>query len=672
MKKTTRIIAISILLMIVLGRCEQQKDVVLTNNVGPAYSYLKLNQVKPQGWLNDVIQTEAEGFSGHLDEFAPEIMRKPFIDPKVPVSEQRWVETWWDGESAGNWWDGLVRLAFVSGDEALIKKSEKWINHLIENQQKADEPYIGVYPEKDSTVNRWGSVIGELWPQSRAYLAMLAYYEATGNQEVLDALVKAADLTISHFHKSRNDLDSAAIKHINTHALMIVEPMLQLYQITEEEKYLAFSSFIYNKLDYFNRALLKGELYQHGVHVCENIRIPAMLYSYNHQRSLLDFSEKGMLLIMDEYLNAVGGIRSDEMVAYAKPNRASEYCTFTEWVLSTTEMAMITGNMRYACQAEKCFFNAAMGARLPNGKGIQYLSFPNQLNADAAYNHQVAYGPNHFPLCCNPNATRLFPYFVSRMWMKAPNSGLAAVLYGPCEVNARLGVNKQAVTISEKTNYPFSDKIQFTISSKAPVTFPLSLRIPVWCKNPEIMINNETLTFEVNKRNTVVIKRKWQPEDKITLIMPMNIQVDHRKTELVSVSRGPLVYALEIPSSVNSFNEVAPGFNYKGYFPKDGFNWNVALYFDNDNPAASFSLIKQDISDNANVWTMPTYKIKVDAQPIVYWEQGGAFERNNQPPVPLSPVYKFIADKDKIKPVYLVPFGITRLRITCFPYFLKI
>ncbi len=661
-----------IFLVLCLFRCNDKKPVQAPGKDASMYSYLKLGQVKPKGWLQDVIQSEVNGFSGHLDEFAPEIMRKPFLDQEVPVSDEMWVEIWWDGESAGNWWDGLVRLAFTSGDQALIKKSEKWIDQLIENQNKSNESYIGVYPKEDTTVNRWESVIGELWPQSRAYLAMLAYYEATGDKEVLDAVVKAAGLTISHFHKQRDDLDSAAVNHINTHALMIVEPMLQLYEITGDNKYLSFSSFIYSKLNYFNKALLNGKLYQHGVHVCENIRIPAMLYVHNNKTPLLNDAKKGMDLVTDKYLNPVGGIRSDEMVSYAKPNRASEYCTFTEWVLSATEMAKITGEMHYAGEAEKCFFNAAMGARLSDGKGIQYLSFPNQLNADAEYNHQAAYGPNHFPLCCNPNATRLFPYYVNRMWMKTGEHGLVATLYGPCEIKARVGENKQAITILEETNYPFSEKIEMTVSCESSVQFPLSLRIPGWCKKPEIFINQEVYQLSVNKNNTVVIDRTWQEGDKVGLVFPMRIKVDRRRTELVSVSRGPLVYALEIPSTCQTFKEVLPGFSYKNYFPKKDFNWNVALYFDNEKPGYSFELIEQEIPDTVNIWDMPVYKIKIDAQPVAYWGQAGAFERNNQPPVPLSPVYKFVADKALIKPVYLVPFGTTRLRITSFPYFLKI
>src|ERR1039457_5808537 len=75
-----------------------------------AFNLLPLTSVKPRGWLLHQLQLQANGLSGHVDEFWPDL-----------GSNSGWLggtgESWERGPYFPH---GLVPLAYLTGDERLI------------------------------------------------------------------------------------------------------------------------------------------------------------------------------------------------------------------------------------------------------------------------------------------------------------------------------------------------------------------------------------------------------------------------------------------------------------------------------------------------------------------------------------------------------------------------
>ena len=82
----------------------------------------------------------------------------------------------------------------------------------------------------------------------------------------------------------------------------------------------------------------------------------------------------------------------------------------------------------------------------------------------------------HTAVCCNPNATRVASYYTAGMWMRPRGAepAVAAVLYGPSQMTANIA--GAAVTIEEKTLYPYSGEVDLTVRPARPVSFCLWLR----------------------------------------------------------------------------------------------------------------------------------------------------------------------------------------------------
>ena len=82
-----------------------------------AYAPLPLGSIQPRGWLKRQLEIQANGLSGHLDEFWPDLKNSGWIGGTG--------ESW---ERAPYFLDGLVPLAYALGDPRLIEKAKKWVD----------------------------------------------------------------------------------------------------------------------------------------------------------------------------------------------------------------------------------------------------------------------------------------------------------------------------------------------------------------------------------------------------------------------------------------------------------------------------------------------------------------------------------------------------------------
>jgi hypothetical protein len=272
-----------------------------------------------------------------------------------------------------------------------------------------------------------------------------------------------------------------------------------------------------------------------------------------------------------------------------------------------------------------------------------------------------AYDPYGFR-CCQHNVAFAWPYFAEHLWMATPDKGLAAAIYAPCEVEARVG-DGTTVTIKEKTDYPFGETVDITIHTPKPVRFPLYLRIPGWCERPLIGLNGDHPDIPDVARGWAVIDRKWSDNDTILFQPQMEIKVKRweKNRNTASVYRGPLIYSLKIGERWEKYggSEKWPGFE---VFPTTP--WNYGLVLDSKNPSASFefdytshaaSSAEQPFAAN-----VAPVSIRTKGRRIPQWklESNGLIEEVQPSPVKSG---------EPVEEITLIPMGCARLRVTAFP-----
>jgi hypothetical protein len=249
--------------------------------------------------------------------------------------------------------------------------------------------------------------------------------------------------------------------------------------------------------------------------------------------------------------------------------------------------------------------------------------------------------------------------------MSTADKGLAAALYGPCIVKTAVG-NGVPVEIISETNYPFEETVRMTIRPARDCTFPLHLRIPAWCRQPEVKLNGEPV--DANQADGfITIDRKWSEGDRIELYFPMHVDVRdgretpyppedyfkkgnsaHRilpyKTDINSpyrtVSCGPLLFALAVKDITP--NKQAPG-----------AKWNYALI------SGSGDDVRIERSTMPSPWSW-----QIEDAPVRLTLKAGTF---NWQPTTLLPLPEKEVSIDETVDVTLIPYGCTKFRISMFP-----
>ena len=233
------------------------------------------------------------------------------------------------------------------------------------------------------------------------------------------------------------------------------------------------------------------------------------------------------------------------------------------------------GQSELGDRIEKLMFNGVQGARAPGGKGVTYCTRDNRYSVDGALQNRDKFSPTHsdVAVCCNPNFAQITPLYIRGMWMRTPDDGLAALLYGPSYVDTN--VKGVGVRIEEATDYPFSATISLTVSPKQPVEFPLVLRNPGWSESTQVTCEGASVS---RNGDYFVVRKRWTKGDQVKIVFSESIIGIPAWYAEIALQRGPLVYALTIPSvKFEAKHYSLPGFADLEYSSAVGAQWWYAL-----------------------------------------------------------------------------------------------
>jgi DUF1680 family protein len=611
------------------------------------FKAMPLGTIKPTGWLKNQLQIQADGLSGHLDEFWPDI------------SDSAWFggesDSW---ERAPYWLDGVVPLAYLLGDEDLIKRVDAYMDQIIANQDES-----GWISPAESAADY------DLWAIFLVLKPLIQYYEATGDERVPEVVEKTLRWVDGHI--DRRPL-------FNWGKFRWFESLLSiywLYERTQQDWLLDLAVKLqaqgFDWSSFFQRFPLKGITpkgkWTFMGHVVNNgmaVKAPALWWRLTGEQSDRQMAYD-MMAKQDLYHGQAAGIFSgDECFAGKNPSQGTELCAVVEYQFSLEMLLSVLGDPLFGDRLEKVTYNALPATFSPDMWSHQYDQQVNQVECSIRENRLwTTNGPesNIFGLepnygCCTSNLSQGWPKFAANLWMRAQDDGLAAVAYAPSSVSTQ--IKDIPVSIESVTDYPFRQDIQLSVSVDRPVRFPLHLRIPGWADEASIAIGDSK--HSPSAGSFYVLDREWSGKTEVNIEFPMKPRATRRYNDALILERGPLLYALMIGEEWRRVNADKPNreLPHADWEVYPTTPWNYALDLNEE----SLDTLKFEEHPVGAVPFSPAgapLSVKVCGIRIDAWklENGSAGE------LPQSPV----SVTGNLEEIVLIPYGCTNLRIAEFP-----
>jgi hypothetical protein len=605
---------------------------------------LPLGSVKPAGWLRDQLTVQANGLTGHLDEFWPDLLNSR-----------------WKGSKDGEGWergpyylDGLVPLAYLLDDARLKAKAQVYLEWILTSGQ----------------ANGWFGASNDRWPLAVAMKVLTQYHEATNDARVIPLLTKY----FAFLKTAPPDWPDNEWRGVR--AMENVTTAYWLYERTADPALLEVAASIHRnsfdwsgyflKFPYTSEALKNGYQIGHPTHVVNiamAIKGPGLWYRQSGDERDKQAVYQG-LRSLDEHHGQVGGrFSGDEHLSGRRPTQGTELCAVVESMFSLENLVAVLGDPALADRLELLAYNAQPGSWTPDCWAHQYDQQANQVLCSKAKREWRSnddtsnlYGLEPNFGCCTANMHQGWPKFVSHLWMGTPDHGLAAVAYGPSSVKAKVADGVE-VEVQEQTSYPFDGRIRLVVTLPRATAFPLHLRIPNWAEGATITVGGQQRPAKAGTFD--VVQRTWSSGDVVELVLPMTLRTETRYNNAVSIFRGPLVFALKIGEQFRKLKANHPTLPTADWEISPTTPWNYGLLLNRESPELSITVTTRSPGKVPFAQEAAPVVLEVTGRAIPAW----VLVKNSAGETPTSPV---VSEQPDTK-LELVPYGSTRLRITEFP-----
>lgn len=486
------------------------------------------------------------GFYGQRIALNRDVYLKEFsIDRYVDfiVTRQHTDWGWTQAEQHGKWVESAYLSAIQADDEELLAKAKAILKRIIDSQE--DEGYIGATARSYRSPERpvRGMDAYELY---FVFHALMTVYEETDNKDALHAVEKLADYFLKYFGPGKNEFWPSDLRapenrhktlsggsdfaghsvHYSWEGSMLCDPLARLYEITGKKKYLDWTQWVVDNIDKwsgwdaFSRLdsvadgtlgvdKLQPYVHSHTFHM--NFMGFLRLYRITGDQTLFRKVVGAWDDIHKRQMYITGGVSVAEHYehGFVKPISGSvvETCATMSWMQLTQNLLELTGDTKYADAMERLMINHVFAGQDIDTGVCRYHTAPNG-SKPAGYFH----GPD----CCTASGHRVIALLP--LFLYAENGKDFFInQYLPSDY-----VGKD-IAFKMTGSYPETETMVLTFTSEKAKDKIVNMRIPSWCKKPEVTINGETQT-NVQPGKYLVVNRKWTKGDKIEFTFPMEEQ----------------------------------------------------------------------------------------------------------------------------------------------------
>ncbi len=456
----------------------------------------------------------------------------------------------WIGEHIGKWMHAATLAWVYTRNPQLKEKLHRVAAQLISTQEP--DGYLGTYlPDK-----RFGLYPGadwDVWVHKYVMIGLLTYYQHSGNTAALEASKKVGDLLINTFGPGKKNIISAGT-HVGMAATSVLEPVVMLYNLTGDKKYLEFALYIVDSWDSPGGPAILKSLLSH-----KNVSKTANGKAYEMLSNLVGLCELARITGEPRYLQAAinaweditarrlyitGSASQGEYFRgdFELPNNESahvaETCVTVTWCQLNLQLLRLTGEARYANELERTIYNHLAAAQRLDGAQWCYFT---------ALEGRKLYGPGIN--CCvssGPRGMALAPLTACLIKTNPPLPEIAISSFETAEFTPI--INGEKIQLIQQSKFPYSGQMSLKIKLDKPLKFVIKLRQPLWAEPLNFTYNGKPLKHSLNKGWAIIEKTSWNNGDTVEISFNLNgklIPGEYGNKGLSALMWGPFVLSFD-------------------------------------------------------------------------------------------------------------------------------
>ena len=577
-------------------RLLKKEECTIHNSFWNRYTDLVKNKVLPYQWeiLNDRIPDSEPSHA--IDNY------------RIAAGQQKgnfYGEVFQDSDVA-KWLEAAGNILLLERDPKLEEKADSVIDIIAQAQE--DDGYLDTYFTIEEPDKKWANVLEchELYCAGHFIEGAVAYYRATGKEKVLNIAVRLADLILSvfgpeegkiHGYPGHQEVEIALLRLADLTGRVEYQKLAEYFIDTRgtneffEEEFEKrdgicfwtkakvpepnrwYNQFSYKHYNQFHLPVREQtEAVGHAVRGVYMYTAMADIASRTGEKELFAACRALWQDIVNRQMYITGGIGATHSgeaftVGYDLPNDTnySETCASIGLMFFAQKMLKSEVHRTYGDTIERALYNTVLGGMNYEGDRFFYVNplavVPETCKGNTERNHVKPVRQKWFACaCCPPNIARTIPGLWEYVYTTKEDTAYVHLYMGS---ESKIQLNSGTLLVKQVTDYPWQNKIRFTVKAENDKVKTLALRLPEWSSWFEVWINNEKSELQPKEDGYIYIQRNFSEETTIELVLDMEpklMQANpnvHYDAGRAAIMRGPLVYCIEEVDNGKYLNQIA-------------------------------------------------------------------------------------------------------------------
>ncbi len=442
------------------------------------------------------------------------------------------------GHSFGQYLSGLARAYAVTGS----KPTQEKVNRLVRGFGATVDPAGKFYVDYRLPA----------YTYDKTSCGLIDAHEFAKDPDALDVHWRATQAVLPHLPDhalSRYEQRSRGYKSISftwDETYTLPENFFLAYQRSGNARYRELGTR-YLEANYLGPLSEGANVlpFEHAYSHVNALSSSMQAYLVLGDEKYLRAAKNGLRMVQDQSY-ATGGWGPDE--AFVEPGRGGLAASLKSTHASfetpcgayghfkiTRYLLRVTRDSRYGDSMERVLYNTVGGARPTQPDGITF--YYSDYNGTGA---KKDWYRDKWP-CCSGTFPQLAADYHISSYFKGQD-GIYVNLFLPSRVTWTQGSTQVAMT--QKTEYPKANTMQFELAMANPEAFAVNVRIPEWAGAKTIVsVNGKRVDGEIAPGKFLAVQRTWKQGDRVEIEMEMPLRLEVIEPEspnIVALMRGPL------------------------------------------------------------------------------------------------------------------------------------